>query len=81
MTPAGVLALESDAFVSTQTSENVVGAGGAHTWTFKVLAEGCVRLTFQYYRPWEAPETAIETRIYAVNVGEDGLLESVRRLK
>lgn len=80
MTPVGVLALESDAFDSSQTSENVVGAGGTHTWTFKVLTEGCVRLTFRYYRPWEAPETAAEMRVYAVNVGEDGLLDSVRRI-
>jgi len=81
MAPTGILALDSDAFVNAPTSENVVGAGGTHTWTFKVIADGCVRLTFQYYRPWEAPTTAVETRIYAVNVGEDGLLESVRRLK
>jgi len=81
MAPEGILALDHDAFVSSQTSANVVGAGGQHTWTFKVLAKGCVRLTFQYYRPWEAPETAAETRVYAVNVGEDGLLESVRRIK
>lgn len=81
MAPEGILALDHDAFVSSQTSANVVGAGGQHTWTFKVLAKGCVRLTFRYYRPWEAPETAVETRVYAVNVGEDGLLESVRRIK
>ncbi|SCZ79789.1 protease inhibitor I42 family protein [Acidaminobacter hydrogenoformans] len=77
----GILALESDAYVAGETSENVVGAGGHHTWTFKVFEQGCVRLTFQYYRPWEAPETAVETRIYAVNVGEDGLVESVRRIQ
>lgn len=81
MAPEGILALDHDAFVSGQTSANVVGAGGQHTWTFKVLSKGCVRLTFRYYRPWEAPETAAETRVYAVNVGEDGLLESVRRIK
>lgn len=77
----GILALDSNAYVAGQTAENVVGAGGHHTWTFKVLEQGCVRLTFQYYRPWEAPETAVETRIYAVNVGEGGLVESVRRIK
>jgi len=81
MAPEGILALDHDAFFSSQTSANVVGAGGQHTWTFKVLTMGCVRLTFRYYRPWEAPETAVETRVYAVNVGEDGLLESVRRIK
>ncbi|MDK9711792.1 protease inhibitor I42 family protein [Acidaminobacter sp.] len=81
LAPEGILALDHDAFVSGQTSANVVGAGGQHTWTFKVLTMGCVRLTFRYYRPWEAPETAAETRVYAVNVGEDGLLESVRRIK
>jgi inhibitor of cysteine peptidase len=81
MAPEGILALENDAFVNAPTSETVVGAGGTHTWTFKVVAGGCVRLTFQYYRPWEAPETAVETRVYAVNVGETGLLESVRRIK
>ena len=81
MAPADILALENDAFVNAPTSETVVGAGGTHTWTFKVVAGGCVRLTFQYYRPWEAPETAVETRVYAVNVGETGLLESVRRIK
>jgi len=81
MAPEGILALDTDAFVNAPTSENVVGAGGTHTWTFKVVAGGCVRLTFQYYRPWEAPETAVETRVYAVNVGETGLLESVRRIK
>ena len=81
MSVEGVLVLDSDAYVADQTSENVVGAGGHHTWTFRVLSRGCVRLTFQYYRPWEAPETAVETRVYAVVAGEDGLVDSVRRIK
>lgn len=72
-----VVALESDEYMPTQTSANMVGSGGNHVWNFKGVSAGETVLTFKYYRPWEKEETAIETRVFNVIVSEGGEISSV----
>lgn len=72
-----IVALESDEYIATQTSENIVGSGGNHIWNFKGVSPGETVLTFKYYRPWEKEDTAIETRIFTVIVSEEGDISSV----
>lgn len=72
-----IVALESDEYIATQTSENIVGSGGNHIWKFKGVSPGETVLTFKYYRPWEKEDTAIETRIFTVIVSEEGDISSV----
>lgn len=72
-----VVALESDEYIPTQTSTNMVGAGGNHVWIFKGVSAGETVLTFKYYRPWEKEDTAIETRVFTVIVSEEGEISSV----
>ena len=72
-----VVALESDEYMPTQTSANMVGSGGNHVWNFKGVSAGETVLTFKYYRPWEKEDTAIKTRVFTVIVSEEGEISSV----
>jgi predicted secreted protein len=76
MNVEGILKLESDKFVSNDSTGTIVGGGGVHEWTFKGLTKGTVILTFKYFRPWENESTAIETKVFTVEVGDAGKIIS-----
>jgi inhibitor of cysteine peptidase len=78
MVPEGILTLENDAYVSNDSTGQIVGGGGIHTWNFKGLSKGTTTLTFKYYRPWENESTSIDLRIVTVEVGDSGQIISCK---
>ncbi|NDL67486.1 protease inhibitor I42 family protein [Anaerotalea alkaliphila] len=78
MDKEGILELDSDAYAAPDADGGMVGAAGQHTWVFKGVGEGTVRLEFHYYRPWEAVDTAVDARIFTVSVGADKTIVDVR---
>lgn len=73
----GILALVSDEYIPDETPGMIVGAGGERKWVFQSEGPGVVKLTFDYYRPWEEIHTAVDQRTYFVTVGEDGTITGV----
>ncbi|MCK4797366.1 MAG: protease inhibitor I42 family protein [Spirochaetes bacterium] len=47
---------------------DTVGGHIMGVWKFKGIATGETKITFKYYRSWEGEETAIDTRVYSVNI-------------
>jgi predicted secreted protein len=63
----GVLPQQGQAVYAQQnTGTNVVGAGGAYTFTFKGATAGQTTLTFGYARPFEKGKPPIKT--FTVNI-------------
>ncbi len=63
---AAILAQQGEpAYVEDATDEQVVGAGGVYTFTFKAVTAGQATLTLVYERPWEsgAPAQTFEVQI------------------
>ena len=51
-----------------KTDGKVVGSGGTEEWTFKAIAKGKTKLTFQYVRPWEKNKQLEKEAIYTIIV-------------
>lgn len=64
----GVVQLTADDYRS-DAPVGVVGAGGIRSLSFAGIAEGTVRLTFDYLRPWEG--APIRTVVIEVRVAAD----------
>jgi len=60
---------------SKKYGENIVGAGGEETWTFKVLKVERSHIVMKYRRPWDKLDVTSSFRISVNgNPGDDGLL-------
>lgn len=60
--PEGILKEVSGEYTQNAGTENMMGAGGKHSWTFESVAEGGTVLHFTYARPFEqgvAPARAV----------------------
>jgi inhibitor of cysteine peptidase len=44
----------------------LVGSGGTDFFTFKALKTGETKITFIYYRPWEAPKPEDQRQVFTV---------------
>lgn len=75
----GIIKLTKDDYSSD--SPGLVGGGGVHSWTYEGVKQGTVKLTFKYYRSWEGESTAIETRLYTVTVGDNGMITNITQDK
>lgn len=52
-TDQGIIMLESSIYEESQKDENVAGAGGSETFSFKAVSAGNTDLVLEYLRPWE----------------------------
>lgn len=57
----------SDEYVPETTDEDIVGAGGIHSYTFEALKAGVAQISFVYERSFEE-NSAEETIVYNVTV-------------
>ena len=48
------------------TGKPLVGSGGTDFFTFKALKAGEAKITFIYYRPWEAPKPEDQRQVFTV---------------
>ncbi|MBU0651005.1 protease inhibitor I42 family protein [bacterium] len=62
---------ESVVYAPDKTKKIVVGSGGISRFTFKALKQGETEIIFKYFRPWEAPETAVEIKKYIITINEN----------
>jgi len=72
----GVLEKVKDNYkTSKKYADNIVGAGGEETWTFKVIADERSHIVMEYRRPWDKLDVANKFTITVNgNPGDDGLL-------
>ena len=47
------LELSGDNYTQENNTEEIVGVGGVHKWTFKVIDTGEQKISAVYMRPWE----------------------------
>lgn len=47
------LELKNDSYIEANNAEGIVGASGAHQWTFEVIDSGEQNISAVYMRPWE----------------------------
>jgi len=48
-----IIALVSSDYTEKENKDNLVGAGGFETFTFKAVSNGSITLIITYNRPWE----------------------------
>ncbi len=65
---ANVVEKVSNVYEPKKTAANIVGSGGNEIWTFKAIAKGETKLTFQYVRPWEKDVPPIQEETYQIKV-------------
>lgn len=53
---------------TSDSQEEVVGAGGTETFEFLALQSGETQITFSYLRPWEKDKEPIETKVYNISI-------------
>ncbi len=63
-----VIELDSKSFESQDL--NLVGSPRNYIWNFKPIKTGTTKITFKYYRPWEGPQTAGDTKEFNISVEE-----------
>jgi inhibitor of cysteine peptidase len=71
MTASDGLEAVSDNYVQGNTGSAfrpIVGAGGTHTWTYKVTKPGTQTITGIYKRPWEGTSEGEKTFRLTINV-------------
>jgi inhibitor of cysteine peptidase len=71
MTASDGLGAVSDNYVQGNTGSAlhpIVGAGGTHTWTYKVTMPGAQKITGIYKRPWEGKSEGEKSFTLNVNV-------------
>ncbi len=56
-----------DQYTTESRDEDIVGAGGVHTYTFEALKEGSTQITFVYERSFEE-NSAVETVVFNITV-------------
>ncbi|MCD1293562.1 proteinase inhibitor [Methanocella sp. CWC-04] len=59
MTYTEGLELMSDEYTQSNTTEQIVGAGGTHDWEFKAIKTGEQQIKGIYHRPWEGINESI----------------------
>ena len=77
--PKEILVLVQEDYESSSSDESLVGGGGFHHFYFTGTKEGDTTVTFQHYRLWEGPKSAIDTRVFHVKIGQDGTIHSVTK--
>ncbi len=66
-----VISIEED--VKYLGAKGMVGAPSLFTYTVTARKAGTTKITFEYKRPWEV-QPALETKVYAVSVDDQGRL-------
>ncbi|MBN1412138.1 MAG: protease inhibitor I42 family protein [Spirochaetales bacterium] len=64
----GIVVLDSEEIIQTTNDPLIAGAPHIHIWRFKGISEGSTGITYLYYRSWEGPDTAIDERVFTINV-------------
>ena len=55
-----------DKSFNSESSEEIVGAGGNETFNFTALKSGETEITFSYLRPWEKDVEPVEKKVYNI---------------
>ena len=55
-----------DKSFNSESSEEMVGAGGYETFNFTALESGETEITFSYLRPWEEGVEPVEKKVYNI---------------
>lgn len=61
-----MLKLVEKKYVSDETEEELVGAGGVEYFRFRALKQGNTQITLDYQRPWEG--TSEDQKVFTVNI-------------
>ncbi len=75
-----ILKVTSDSYTENKSKENIVGAGGVHTWYLEGLEQGTTTIKFDLYRTWEGIDKSIETVAFLVKVSPDLKIEEITKL-
>ncbi len=76
-----IVKVTSDTYTENTNNENIVGAGGIHTWYLEGLKQGSTLVEFDLYRPWEGIENSVDTIEFSVEVASDLKIEKITRIK
>jgi len=55
-------------YTSDSHEEGMVGVGGTETFDFLAKKAGDVEISFSYFRSWEGKDSAIETKVFKVEI-------------
>jgi len=55
-------------YLENPHTEGMVGVGGTETFNFIAKSSGDLEISFSYFRSWESKDTAIETKIFEVEI-------------
>ena len=77
MSNEGIVEVIRDEYLEPK-SDGKVGAAGIHIWDIKGVSEGRTTMIFRYYRSWEGPENAADTKEYVFEVDDRGNIKIIK---